>query len=255
MQDQYVGDIADYARSALLRALSKNRQLGVAWYLRPDAGNTDGKHIDYLKQPEVWRRLDEGLFDGLKDIIDKWKSCVGERSVAEFEKRRLLPTEVFAGKLLHVGQLPKTEHAEWRHTWFKDVIAKLEGCDIVFADPDKGLYLDKNFDFAKQTEWEYLPLSEAEQLAKGRTAIFYHTSTRWPRAYGGHLEEIRYCMKRLPGCTHAFYCRRYSPARTFFVLNADDSIVANLTAFVEKWREAEGRGKFKSDKLSELITA
>ena len=246
MQDQYVGDIADYARSALLRALSKNRQLGVAWYLRPDAGNTDGKHIDYLKQPEVWRRLDEGLFDGLKDIIDKWKSCVGERSVAEFEKRRLLPTEVFAGKLLDTD-IPSSawrRRRKWRADWFEDVMATLSGCDIVFADPDNGLYEDgtngteNKWSGSRKKDLKRLPLKEACQLAKKpdgskRTAIIYHHNTRLP---GGHRKEIQCWMKRLPGCTHAFYWQRYSN-RTFFVLNPYDGMEILLKQFADTWKE------------------
>ena len=31
MQDQFVGDIGDYAKYALLRAVIGNKQLGVAW--------------------------------------------------------------------------------------------------------------------------------------------------------------------------------------------------------------------------------
>ena len=33
MQNRYVGDIGDYVKYGLLRALADGRQLGVAWYL------------------------------------------------------------------------------------------------------------------------------------------------------------------------------------------------------------------------------
>ena len=53
MQNRYTGDIGDFAKYGLLRALSKGKRLGVAWYLYPDEeDNTDGRHIDYLQQPE-----------------------------------------------------------------------------------------------------------------------------------------------------------------------------------------------------------
>lgn len=39
MQDKFVGDIGDYAKYGLPRALSNNGEkwLGVAWYLHPDS--------------------------------------------------------------------------------------------------------------------------------------------------------------------------------------------------------------------------
>ena len=42
MQDRYVGDIGDYAKYSLLRALSRGRKLAVSWYLFPDEDNGDG---------------------------------------------------------------------------------------------------------------------------------------------------------------------------------------------------------------------
>ncbi len=36
MQNRYVGDIGDYAKYSLLRALSRGCKLGVSWYLFPD---------------------------------------------------------------------------------------------------------------------------------------------------------------------------------------------------------------------------
>lgn len=52
MQNRYAGDIGDFIKFALLRALSPDHNLGVAWYLYPDEGhNSDGKHIDTLSIP------------------------------------------------------------------------------------------------------------------------------------------------------------------------------------------------------------
>ena len=65
---KYVGDIGDYAKFRLLRALLCDRRLGLSWYLFPDEGNNDGRHIDYLDPPTKWRCFDEQTFDTLKDI-------------------------------------------------------------------------------------------------------------------------------------------------------------------------------------------
>ena len=50
MQNRYVGDIGDYLKLGILRALSPGYHLGVAWWLFPDeAHNGDGRHIGYLE--------------------------------------------------------------------------------------------------------------------------------------------------------------------------------------------------------------
>ena len=62
MKNQYVGDIGDYGKYALLRTLiAKEYSMGVNWYLTPDDGNTDGKYTDYLKKEND--SLDEELFE------------------------------------------------------------------------------------------------------------------------------------------------------------------------------------------------
>ena len=52
MQNRYVGDIGDYLKLGILRALSPKYRLGVAWWIYPDeTHNADGQHIGYLDRP------------------------------------------------------------------------------------------------------------------------------------------------------------------------------------------------------------
>ena len=75
MQNRYVGDIGDYLKYALLRALSKDLKLGIAWFLTLDEiHNNDGKHTAYLEYPERWRFLDQILFDELLKIKNEIRS-------------------------------------------------------------------------------------------------------------------------------------------------------------------------------------
>ena len=251
MQNKYTGDIGDFAKYGLLRALSKGKRLGIAWYLYPDEKhNKDGRHVEYLEKPDVWRSLDRDVFEVLGRIVDEDKRCIARRSVAVVEASGLLPEAKFANERLDTDIPPSAwaRRKEWRFGWFERVRKTLSGCQIVFADPDNGLCLDEKYSPSRRTDWKSLPLGEALKLSADCPAILYHHNTRWK-----HDVEIRYWMRRLPGCTSAFYCRRYTN-RTFFVLNADDSIIGNLTEFVEKWQEAERKDGLKSDKLSKLIT-
>ena len=172
MQDRYVGDIGDFAKYGLLRALCEGRQLGVAWYLRLDETHNDhSMQIGYLCRPEVWRHLDPELFDALEDIINQWQTGVRERTVDEIRERNLLPGAVFAGEFLYTdlrrpnwrqpgvweaNRLAELKHA-WRADWFEDVMAQLDGCDIVYADPDNGLCPDERYNAANQNHWKRLP--------------------------------------------------------------------------------------------------
>ncbi len=102
MQDRYVGDIGDFAKFGLLRAISKGRNLGVAWYLHPDSGPLgDGRHTQYLNQREKWRRIDCELFDNLKQVVD-----LKQRSVTEVQQCRILGNAVFADELLDLENVP-----------------------------------------------------------------------------------------------------------------------------------------------------
>ena len=254
MQDSYVGDIGDLAKLGLLRALSQGKkQLGVAWYLYPHEEGSDGQHIEFLDQPEIWRPLDPDLFDGLQGIITRWRNHVGERSVTDAAYLGLLPGAVFACEMLCYHPRPDDDRnrADLRHGWFERVTERLGNCDIIFADPNNGLCEDGRFHYdGRGGDWKRLPLGEALGLSRDRTAVIYHHNTRF---VGGLGAEIEYWMGQLPGCTHAFRCRR-NGNRTFFVLNADSATVDSLTAFVDQWREAERRAKFSDDQLSVLVT-
>ena len=133
MQDKYVGDIGDFAKFSLLRALAPGYRLGVSWYLFPDEDedNNDGRHIEYLCQPEKWRQFDEDTFDALGDIVKNH-----HRSVAEIEKRCLLPVETrFFNTKLDFAGCDRYAQAAWRNNWFENSFKYLKDSDFVFADP------------------------------------------------------------------------------------------------------------------------
>ena len=99
MQNRYVGDIGDYLKLGILRALSPGYRLGVAWWLFPDeAHNGDGRHIGYLNHPEQWRHFDPDLFDILVDVVSS-----GQRNLRALEASDILPGAIFAGEMIPSG--------------------------------------------------------------------------------------------------------------------------------------------------------
>ena len=92
MQNRYTGDIGDYSKLGLLRALqSAGFSIGLNWYLTPDeTHNSDGRHVNYLKQDE-YRKCDEELWLGLKVIVDGEK-----RQVCNMENDAILKAAFFS---------------------------------------------------------------------------------------------------------------------------------------------------------------
>ena len=70
-------------------------------------------------------------------------------------------------------------------------------CDIVFADPDNGLYDNDSFQYdGRNSDWKRLPLREALELSENRTAVIYHHNTRFR---GGLGREIEHWMGQFDG--------------------------------------------------------
>jgi diadenosine tetraphosphate (Ap4A) HIT family hydrolase len=227
MQDRYVGDIGDFVKYGLLRALSPDLKLGVAWYLFPDEKESrDGKHLDYLGDPNRWRPRDPELFDEMKRIVTK-----GQRSVAAVENSELFEGVKFYTKVQSSDLRNLAQRKAWRSGWFSDLLQELKNCDLVFADPDNGLYLPDDQSLGQRRQWKRLPLEEARSMANGRTAVLYHHNTRWK---GGHNSEVDHWVEKLGPTTLALRWRAYS-ARTFFVVNPTKVIAARLKKFAEEW--------------------
>jgi len=228
VQNRYTGDIGDYFKYGLLRALSPQFRLGVAWFLFPDEHhNKDGGHVEYLNNPKVWRKYDTELFDFLKKTVENKK-----RFVSSIENSGLLGKAIFSNQILEVDPIWSAKRrALWRKEWFEEIKRNLGNCNLVFADPDNGLCEDNKFSSARKKDWKRLPLSEAIDLGRGRPTILYHHNTRFP---GGHEKEINHWGKRLGKKTIALRWRAYG-SRTFFIVNYDDKLLRAVKTFAVRW--------------------
>lgn len=72
MKNQYFGDINDYRKYGLIRALQVEAQLKVlvAWMLTLNDQRRDGELRSYLREPDEWLRFDPELYRGLTDLLD-----------------------------------------------------------------------------------------------------------------------------------------------------------------------------------------
>ena len=226
MQDRYAGDVGDYVKLGLLRALAPGKSLGVAWYRYPDEDhNGDGRHITYLDSPggEI-ARLDPELFDHLRSVTRS------ERSIRSLLP--VLPEVVSSDTALDVTAIPLRQRRDWRVDWFDQVLADLEDCDLVFADPDNGIVDDADRRKGRKVFGKQMPLAEVQALAQGRTAVVYHHNTR---RKGGHDAEVDHWMAEIGAPTLAVRAKAYS-CRTFFIINPDDEIAGRARTFCARWK-------------------
>ena len=230
MQNRYVGDIGDYVKLALLRALQPGRRLGIAWWLYPDeSGNGDGRHIEYLKQPDKWRALDPTVFDALGRIVNE-----NTRRVSALQEAGLLGDSVFCNRPMPIEATPALRRLE-RDTWFAALRMELSGCDLVFLDPDNGLE-PADFSLGAIASGQSVSLAQLSALScQGRTLLVYHHQTRRP---GGHDQELIHWANRLrdAGFTtvNALRARPYSP-RAYFLLDADATLRDRAKEFAARW--------------------
>lgn len=224
MQDRYAGDVGDFVKLGLLRAISPNYSLGLAWYHFPDEGhNNDGRHIGYIGQRELYGSLDPELFEHLASVV------VGERSIASLLP--ILPDAISSKGLLDLTKVPSRLKRERRSAWFTKVLKDLARCDLVFADPDNGIVDDSDARKGRPVFGKQIPLDEVQQLAHRRCAVIYHHNTR---RKGGHDSEVDYWLDQFGMPALAVRATAFSP-RTFFVINPTREIEIRVKAFCNQW--------------------
>jgi hypothetical protein len=111
LQNKYAGDVGDFGKLGLLRQISDfGLSIGVNWYLMPDDGNNDGKHIAYLHAPR-FLGCDDELHQSLHDIVQNQKRCV--RSI---EAAALLPGALYYNQPLKEASARTAWHQNALHT-------------------------------------------------------------------------------------------------------------------------------------------
>jgi len=157
MQNRYTGDLGDFGKYGLLRALCgcvieddyPEFKLGIIWCLFPDESHTkDGLHISYLdvcnSNNRHFRRLDQSLYDQLLAFV-----VCGNRNVAAIQKSVIFSEEtgIYAeplsfNDLPYSGPLTLQERLLRRNNWLENAKKTMKTFDLVFFDPDNGIASD-----------------------------------------------------------------------------------------------------------------
>lgn len=162
MQERYLGDSHDFLKYGLLRHFHRelDLQLGVNWYLaKPEnvdrPGNNDGEKRHHLKGG-VWKALDPDLFDRISGFEDP-----AERRLDRIAAWGVLPplTAYYSENICSSD----------RHSWHANGLNALEGCDLVFLDPDNGFEVPS---MTSRTAPKYALYKEAaDYVRRGKVVV------------------------------------------------------------------------------------
>jgi hypothetical protein len=204
MKNQYFGDINDYRKYGLIRAIlqASGVRMLLAWMLTPDDGSTDGKFVSYLQNPGKWARYDPFLFNGLQALlVDECK-----REVRLIEKADLLSdAEYFSGLV--------PDSAAGRKDWFESLLGTAEKMEFIFLDPDNGLEV-KSKPYGSKDSSKYLYWQEVEALWEaGKSVLIYQHFIRENRDV-----FVRRMLKQLKEFTPESSVEAFSTPHVVFLM-------------------------------------
>ncbi len=220
MQDRYAGDIGDFGKLGLLKALQKQGfKIGINWYktMPPDSEKkVDGtfKQQDGRYKtsdiPEKLKMCDAALAKKLAKIAED----EAQRSIAALERAKLVPDAVYYHEPISVAR---------RNEWHQKALQTLSGADLVFLDPDNGL-LVKSVTKGSAKSVKYAFYDEvADYIKIGKSVVIYnHRCRKLEEQYFADIEQrLKVALKDVK-----YYDIQ---AITFFKRSVRDYFVVSLT--------------------------
>ena len=188
MQNRYTGDIGDFGKLGLLRALQlTGLTIGVNWYLTPDEQhNHDGRHVGYLEN-ECYRSCDAQLWTELKHIVQS-----EARMIQALQNDNILKA-VYYTEQLDFSEKNKAERKSLRAKWHEDALNVLCDQDVVFLDPDNGLLVPSAEGTRRENKY-VLSNEIANYFQQGSSVIFYQHKARKPDSY--YSDQLRILMQK-----------------------------------------------------------
>ena len=204
MKNQYFGDINDYKKYGLLRAIigATDFSVLVNWMLTPDDGSSDGNLTAYLQQPQNYSHHDPELFEGLRRLLIQEQ----QRNVGAIEKTDLLPGAKYFS-------LVTPDSPTLRREWFNRSMDGHGGIDLVFLDPDNGLEVPSR-PYGLKWSPKYLYWREVKRLwSVGKSMLIYQHFIREKRP-----DFIQRMLIALGDATPGSLVEAFSTANVVFLM-------------------------------------
>ena len=234
MQDRYVGDIGDFANNGLLRWLtgvtslpeSKLLKLGVVWYRHPNEPSKGGL-ISYLswtpENQKTFQVCDPRLYFTLKDLVFHDK-----RTIAAFEKRRILPADgrYYPDCVPGNNQGNGQGNEEARRRWVDGALYATQDAEVVFVNPDTGMAGNEAPFTRKQPHHKdapkYVFVEDLSRFAgpnrKQSLVIYQHLGRLSIEGRVRHIRDLSQSLKKeLAPCRISALLFRSGAARAYFV--------------------------------------
>jgi len=230
LQNRYVGDVGDFGKYGLLRALclpdddkGPALQLGVVWYLTSDEiHNNDGRYIGYLeptpKNLLAFRACDPDLYDGLEEIVRG-----GNRNVSAIRRQRILPEgTVYYERILDLkrstGRPRPASRIQDRQKWVEGAVQATQDCDVVFVDPDNGIGSIAQASSRLGAKY-VLPGELWPYCNNGQTIIVYHHLNRSTTA-ANQIKDVAARLLDENNQSSSCWAMRFrrGSARVFFII-------------------------------------
>lgn len=231
MQNRYVGDVGDFGKYGLLRALCRSDgdglpdlSLGVVWHLFPDEQKkNDGKFINYLKptpqKHRIYRICDPPLYDALARIVN-----ADHRNIIAIREGEILPagTVFYEEPLTFAGSNSREERETHRRNWARCALEKTSGCDIVFFDPDNGLQ-PESVKFHYKFSPKYVFIDELKPYRQRGQSLIIYQHMNFSRKTDVQIQDwLRKIAHSLGAGSNVFALRYHrGTARAFLVVPAE----------------------------------
>jgi hypothetical protein len=234
VQDRYAGDVGDFMKLGLLRALVAGDPpfcLGVNWYLTGnESHNEDGKHTGYLRPGSTHyatlRSCDTDLMGRLAYVV------ATNRSVAAIEMAGVLPAGSLTYPVRLLDEMGETRRRDWHHS----ALESLVGADVIFVDPDNGIRTSRQG--SKPSKFVFLD-ELADYCARAQSVVIYHHADR---TAGGVAVQVARRLAELATSVGvdplgAVIARRGS-TRYFFIVPARahrDRLASAVRSYLDQW--------------------
>lgn len=193
MKNQYFGDINDYKKYSLLRHLNGHGKIttAVCWMLTQNDLRPDGHRIEYLREPDKWRRFDPVVYDHLREQVIEHQN----RKVSSIESSAILRNCRFYSEIIQDNSASRKEYLKYFLEFSRDAT-------LVFLDPDNGIEV-KSIPFGRKNSSKYLYWTEIEEYySAGHSLLVYQHLPPKPREQ--FIRNLAHRFGELAGVTRVY---------------------------------------------------
>lgn len=205
-------------------------KVGVCWMLRPDEGMHGGR-INYLDDPERWRKYNPGLFAALHH----WLRKQHVRSVNVIEGSNLIGTAKYHRPFVPIS---KGE----REDYFAQMSKTFEHTELIFFDPDNRIEISRK-PYNGRPSCKDLYIREVKNVFEAQYSLLIYQ--QFPMQDRATFVDLR--MREIQQCTSAD-CKNVMWIRTahvvFFLVLREvhmEKLSTRAKAFANTWSHEQHR--------------